>query len=432
MGLFCVRRWSAWVILVIMLVYSTAQANAIEVAGELFVDLKASTYNSGDSIWTNAGSYANFGRDGRPTRVDYLNATPAVVFNGSTDAFVGGTLRNPISAPKGLTGFDPTRSIEVWTLNPRIADEETLVAWGKRGGPDSSNMSFNYGYNGAYGAAGHWGSSRFDVGWIDNNFTPGAPMPNKWHHLTYTYGGAADPVARLYSDGELWQEEDMDEWGFMPLWDLNTHPGPAIAIAAQWDGTGVYLADAVRGSLMIGQVRIHDGVLSDAQIRANYNSEKMYYVDKVSRIPGDYDGNGQLGVADLNYQALAMASPEVGLAIFDENDDGVVNGADRLIWVQDYKKTWMGDADLNGLFDTTDLVVVFAVGKYETGASAGWEEGDWDGDGSFLSGDLVAAFADGGYEMGPKAAVAVPEPSTLTFLMVLAVSAFGVYRRHRN
>ena len=61
MGLFFVRRWSAWVILVIMLVYSAAQANAIEVAGELFVDLKASTYNSGDLIWTNAGSYANFG-----------------------------------------------------------------------------------------------------------------------------------------------------------------------------------------------------------------------------------------------------------------------------------------------------------------------------------------------------------------------------------
>ena len=38
------------------------------------------------------------------------------------------------------------------------AEPETIVAWGRRGGPDGSNMSFNYGANALFGAVGHWGS----------------------------------------------------------------------------------------------------------------------------------------------------------------------------------------------------------------------------------------------------------------------------------
>ncbi len=62
-------------------------------------------------------------------------------------------------------------------LNPSIASEETIVSWGKRGGPEGTNMAFNYGNDGRYGAVGHWGGDTFDVGWIDNDpdFTVGAP-----------------------------------------------------------------------------------------------------------------------------------------------------------------------------------------------------------------------------------------------------------------
>jgi hypothetical protein len=53
-----------------------------------------------------------------------------------------------------------------------------------------------------------------------------------------------------------------------------------------------------------------------------------------------------------------------------------------------------GDANLDGVFDSRDLVQVFQRGEYEDGIqdNSRWEGGDWNGDGEFNSADLVAAF----------------------------------------
>jgi hypothetical protein len=56
-----------------------------------------------------------------------------------------------------------------------------------------------------------------------------------------------------------------------------------------------------------------------------------------------------------------------------------------------------GDANGDGLFNSTDLVHVFQFGKYQTGQPALWSEGDWNGDGYFDTSDLVLAFQSGGY-----------------------------------
>ncbi|MBX7080289.1 MAG: dockerin type I repeat-containing protein [Nannocystaceae bacterium] len=66
----------------------------------------------------------------------------------------------------------------------------------------------------------------------------------------------------------------------------------------------------------------------------------------------------------------------------------------------------VGDVDLDGAVDSSDLVVLFAAGRYETGEPASYGEGDFNGDGVFDSGDLVALFSGGDYE-----AAAVPTPS---------------------
>ncbi len=140
-------------------------------------------------------------------------------------------------------------------------------------------------------------------------------------------------------------------------------------------------------------------------------------------IPGDYNHDGVVDTADIDLQANAMLDPMPDLATFDENADGLVNSADRVIWVEDHAKTWFGDANFDGVFSTDDLVAVFAAGKYETQQAAIWAEGDWTGDKVFDSGDLVAAFSDGGFELGPRppAVAAVPEPASLV-LVVLARS----------
>ena len=147
-------------------------------------------------------------------------------------------------------------------------------------------------------------------------------------------------------------------------------------------------------------------------------------------LTGDYNNNGELDVEDLDLQATAIAGgldpPE-----FDLTGDGVVDEGDRVFWLHDLKGTWVGDADLNGLFDSGDFVAVFIEGKYETGEAAGWAQGDWNADLVFDSGDFVSAFIDGGYEIGafPGAVQAVPEPSSLVLTLFGLAALLGLATR---
>ena len=101
----------------------------------------------------------------------------------------------------------------------------------------------------------------------------------------------------------------------------------------------------------------------------------------------------------------------------------LVTGTDKL-------NTYIGDANVDGEFNSSDLVQVFTAGKYETGGDATWGEGDWDGSGDFGSGDLVFAFTGGGYETGPRGALAaVPEPSSLLCVISGALLISLRYRR---
>jgi hypothetical protein len=146
--------------------------------------------------------------------------------------------------------------------------------------------------------------------------------------------------------------------------------------------------------------------------------------------PGDYNGDGKLDAGDLDLQAEEIAKANPDLAKFDENGDSVVDFKDREAWASELRGIYIGDADMNGEFNSGDLVSVFTAGKYETGRRAGWSEGDWDGDGVFGSGDFVVAFSDGGYENGPFMVAAVPEPSGITItLLGLAMIAGRLRRR---
>jgi hypothetical protein len=53
-----------------------------------------------------------------------------------------------------------------------------------------------------------------------------------------------------------------------------------------------------------------------------------------------------------------------------------------------------GDANLDGRFDSRDMISVLQTGEYEDGLSnnSAWSEGDWNGDGQFTTRDFVYAF----------------------------------------
>ena len=117
--------------------------------------MNAADFDPAGDVWPNSGSYTDFTKVGDPT-VEVIGSHPAVLLSleaddeAADDAFVGGDF-----APESIV-FDEERTIEAWVYNPTIANEETIVSWGKRGGPDGTNLSFNYGSNGAFGAVGHW------------------------------------------------------------------------------------------------------------------------------------------------------------------------------------------------------------------------------------------------------------------------------------
>jgi hypothetical protein len=125
----------------------------------------------------------------------------------------------------------------------------------------------------------------------------------------------------------------------------------------------------------------------------------------------DMNGDGILDVVDIDLLASAIRGhAETGA--HDLSGDGHLDRSDLEYLVNDLMQLPMGDANLDGQFNSSDLVKIFQAGEYEDGTAdnSGWQEGDWNGDGDFDTSDLVFAFQQGRYEAGrstnPVAAVA--------------------------
>ncbi len=86
----------------------------------------------------------------------------------------------------------------------------------------------------------------------------------------------------------------------------------------------------------------------------------------------------------------------------DLNADGSLTLDDHGYLIGSILGTDLGDADLDGVFSSQDLVLVFQAGEYEDGivGNSTWAEGDWNCDAEFDSADLVAVFQAGGYVAG--------------------------------
>ncbi|MDB6123211.1 MAG: Immunoglobulin I-set domain protein [Pedosphaera sp.] len=241
----------------------------IQTAGTLFVNIDATTVAAGAlADITNSGSLGGFfetrpggisiGTTNGVNGIQFVGTNYMVLLNG-----VGGALIPP---PSGLVGANATASIEVWVYNPSVADDECMVAWGRRG-TTGQNMAFEYGYNAGLGAVTHTGAAN-DIGW--DNFG-GTPLNNRWHHLVYTYDGTTESV---YVDGSLVNSKAAS-------FTIATNAG--ISLAAQWtnnaSNTGTVISNAPAfATLGLARVRIHDGALTASQVLANFNTEKATFI----------------------------------------------------------------------------------------------------------------------------------------------------------
>jgi hypothetical protein len=139
---------------------------------------------------------------------------------------------------------------------------------------------------------------------------------------------------------------------------------------------------------------------------------------------GDLNEDGSLEVDDVDLLSAAIRAGSMDPR-FDVDQSGANDDRDLRYWVNELKRTWLGDANFDGVFDSRDLIEVLAAGEFEDAIAlnSGWATGDWNGDGDFTTGDFVFALADGGFELGPRAGVnAVPEPrSQSMFVLALAL-----------
>ena len=91
------------------------------------------------------------------------------------------------------------------------------------------------------------------------------------------------------------------------------------------------------------------------------------WVLPVNVLPGDFHADGMLDGLDIDALAGAI---QAGDPVFDLNDDGQSTSSDIVVWVQDLMGTAIGDVNLDGRFDSTDLVIVFIAGEFEDRAWA--------------------------------------------------------------
>jgi hypothetical protein len=277
----------------------------------------------------------------------------------------------------------------------------------------------------------------------------GAPELNEARGAAYLLDLDAASIVR---DFEAADGQAGDEFG-----DAVAIDGSVVlvtAIATNESAGAVYVFDAVTGMQIARWVspnEIADEEFGSSMAIANgraligaqggitngQGSGVAYVINVDFAELADVDDNGQVNASDID--ALSTAATAVRTASndpqFDMNHDGAVNENDRVLWVAALNHTYLGDADLDGQFNTSDMITVLAAGVYEDAiaGNGSWATGDWDGDGDASSSDLVAALADGGYELGPRAAVpAVPEPSSFLLSLVALAMACRMHRKQRR
>ena len=194
---------------------------------------------------------------------------------------------------------------------------------------------------------------------------------------------------------------------------------------------GVRKTDEESGSAFERELITIDPATGETSMIGNLGLHfaSLAFVTDSTGLRGDFNNDGRIDVDDVNMLGWKVAGG-MNEKEFDLTGDGLVDQEDLTEWIKagDIGNSYFGDANVDGEFNSGDLVDVFGAGLYEKDEEANWAAGDWTGDHRFDSGDLVVAFGDGGYERGPRGPAAVPEPSSV--LLVL-IGLLAMIQRHR-
>lgn len=115
--------------------------------------------------------------------------------------------------------------------------------------------------------------------------------------------------------------------------------------------------------------------------------------------PGDLDGDLLTNADDIHLLCNHIRENRPANESFDLNGDGTIDQGDMDVLVVNLLNTSYGDVNLDGIFDSEDLVRLLQSNEYEddVNGNSTWSTGDFNCDSEFNSRDLVLAFERGGY-----------------------------------
>ena len=227
-----------------------------------------------------------------------------------------------------------------------------------------------------------------------------------WMSNTSGTGDFSRPI--LIAQGEQAGYESVELADFDNDGDLDIVAGsivPNAESALKWyenlDGQGNFSAgeaieDVREISAILAADLDNDGRLD--LLAGSFDLGRVnWYRNETSR-QADFNSDGQIDAQDIDRLCLAIRENDSDSS-FDLNTDGKVDLQDMDELIQNVLGTSAGDANLDGVFNSSDLVAVFRVGEYEDAIpdNSSWADGDWNCDGEFNSRDIVAAFQAGRY-----------------------------------
>ena len=251
-------------------------------------------------------------------------------------------------------------------------------------------------------------------------------------------GGATPQRFRLYASSDLFAPSTngnlvSNGWELLASVNMLTEPELPIVNAGFNGVAGVSIEDEAGAAIGQYQFLLFEarGVGADGRIGTFYSEFDIVGSPNPVLPPQcDLSRDDRCDVVDLQL-LMSAGNLVVGVEVLSEfdmrrdlNDDMIIDQMDLDQWlldaarVNDVARYYRGDANLDGSFNSNDLVQVFQVGQFEDNVSANsvWATGDWNGDHEFTTSDFVVAFQDGGYDRIFMSAV--PEPSGCCLLLV--------------
>lgn len=147
-------------------------------------------------------------------------------------------------------------------------------------------------------------------------------------------------------------------------------------------------------------------------------------------MPADLNGDQRVTSEDIDFLCAAIHDNNLD---FDLNADGTIDVDDLDYFVLEQLGSKIGDANLDGVFNSNDFVSIFIAGEYDDGIAnnSTWSDGDWNCDGEFDSRDIVAAFTRGGYVAAAlPISISTPSPSAILSQSDLAAALLAQELRH--